>query len=111
MPHCIIEYSETLLISPALLNDAAYQALLESELFETSHIKTRASAYADFRLAESQHDFVHVTVRLHRGRTTQQKQMLTKLILQSLQKLPFQNTSLTVEIVDIDSDSYAKVIM
>ena len=111
MPHCIIEFSSSLDISPDLLVEAVHHGVLESALFESSHIKTRALAYEYFRLAEDCNDFIHVTIRLHHGRTTQQKQQLTKLVLQQLEKLALKSTSITLETVDIETESYAKAII
>jgi len=111
VPHCIIEFSSSLDISPAFLVEAVHQGVLESALFEPSHIKTRALAYEYFQLAEDCNDFIHVTIRLHHGRTTQQKQLLTKLVLQQLAKLPLKSTTLTLETVDIETESYAKAVI
>ncbi|MDO8828339.1 5-carboxymethyl-2-hydroxymuconate Delta-isomerase [Methylophaga sp.] len=111
MPHCIIEYSNTLDINPARLVEAVHQAVVESDLFDASHIKTRAVAYEHFRLADNSRDFIHVTIRLHGGRTAQQKQHLTASILQALHKLRLTVITITAEAVDIDSDSYAKLVI
>lgn len=111
MPHCIIEYSKTVDISPSCLVEAVHQAVLETALFDASHIKTRALAYEHYQLADDSRDFIHVTVRLHSGRTTQQKQQLTAMILQSLKNLGLTTTTITVEGVDIDSESYAKLVI
>lgn len=111
MPHCIIEYSDTLDIPPSRLVEAVHQAVVESALFDTSHIKTRAMAYEHFQLADNSRDFIHVTIRLHGGRTAQQKQHLTASILQALHKLRLTAITVTAEAVDIDSDSYAKLVI
>lgn len=111
MPHCIIEYSKTVDIAPTQLVEAVHQAVLETALFDASHIKTRAMAYEHYQLADDSKDFIHVTVRLHSGRTTQQKQQLTAVILQSLKHLNLTSMTVTVEAVDIDRDSYAKLVI
>jgi 5-carboxymethyl-2-hydroxymuconate isomerase len=111
VPHCIIEFSSSLDISPALLVEAVHHGVMKSTLFEPSHIKTRALAYEHFRLAEDYNDFIHVTIRLHHGRTTQQKQQLTKLVLRQLEKLSLKSTTITLETVDIDTESYAKAVI
>lgn len=110
MPHCIIEYSSSLesTLSPSLLVDVVHQATLDSGLFDTSHIKTRALAYDYFQLAVEYHDFIHVTIRLHSGRTVLQKQRLTAGILQALENIKLSAITLTVEAVDMHSESYAK---
>lgn len=111
MPHCIIEYSKTVELSPSRLVEAVHQAVLETALFDASHIKTRAMAYEHYQLADNSKEFIHVTVRLHSGRTIQQKQQLTAVILQSLEKLSLTKITITVEAVDIDSNSYAKLVI
>lgn len=108
MPHCIIEYSNTLDISPSALVEAVHQGVRESALFDTSHIKTRAVSYEHFQLAGDSKDFIHVTIRLHSGRTTQQKQQLTATVMQYLEKLRLTAITLTIETIDIHSESYAK---
>ena len=43
--------------------------------------------------------------------TTQQKQQLTKLVLRQLEKLSLKSTTITLETVDIDTESYAKAVI
>jgi len=111
LPHCIIEYSSTLesSLSPSRLVDVVHQSTLDSGLFDASHIKTRALAYDYFQLADKYQDFIHVTIRMHSGRTAQQKQLLTAEILQSLENLKVTSITITVEAVDMHSESYAKL--
>lgn len=110
MPHCVVEYSSTLesKISPSILVNAVHQAVVESALFDASHIKTRAMAYQHFQLAAEHKDFIHLTIRLHSGRTIKQKQQLTSNVMQHLEKLQLTDMVVTIETIDIDSESYAK---
>lgn len=110
MPHCIIEFSDPVknTAPPAQLVDAVYKAAFQSGLFEGPDIKTRASAFAVYQTGAQVLDFVHVTVRLLAGRTEAQKAQLSKLILDALLTLKLSNTSLTVEVVDMERASYAK---
>lgn len=110
MPHCIIEYSRTLeaTIAASELMAAVHQAALDSVLFNASHIKTRALAYEHYHLETEQTDFIHVIIRLHTGRTLQQKQLLTTSVLQRLVSLDLANTTTTIETIDIETESYAK---
>lgn len=111
MPHCIIEFSKTLDINPVQLVKAVHQALVESALFDSSHIKTRAVAYEHFQLGDTSRDFIHLTIRLHGGRSSKQKQHLTTSVLHALEKLRLTATTITAEAVDIDRDSYAKLVI
>lgn len=108
MPHCVIEFSSTLDISPNNLVHVVHQGVVDSGSFEPSHIKTRAIAYDYFQLSAEYHDFIHVSIHLHHGRTVEQKKQLTQCIMKALEKLSLSRLSITIETVDIDSDSYAK---
>ena len=55
MPHCIVEHSITL--DPQKLLAAVCKGAVESALFETSDIKTRAIAYEHYQTNASQRDF------------------------------------------------------
>jgi len=71
----MIEYSqslESLLTTDALLK-AVYHGVNKSGLFKTSRIRFRALAYQHYLLGGDDHDFIHVTVRLHQGRNPDQK--------------------------------------
>lgn len=110
MPHCIVEYSSTLpeRVTAAELLSRVHHALHASGLFAPAHIKSRAQAYDVFVLDEQIDDFIHVTVRLHQGRSQSQKQDLSSAILQAISQLPLACVSVTVDIVEMDSAVYAK---
>lgn len=113
MPHCIVEYSQTLesRISPSVLVETVHQAALASALFEVTHIKTRALAYAHYQSGSAQADFIHVTIRLHAGRTVEQKKHLSSLVLKHLTSIELSAVTITIETVDMDSASYAKQVV
>ena len=52
--------------------------------------------------------FVHVNASILSGRTTEQKMVLSDLILQRLQCLPFPPVDLSVDIVDMRKETYSK---
>ena len=115
MPHCIIEHSSTL-DSNALI-PKVFSACQESSLFEQdgSDIKVRVLPFEHYQTgtvqsASSPADFIHVTMRILSGRNTEQKLMLSKLVLESLATLALKGCSTSVEVVDIDRASYSKVI-
>lgn len=112
MPHCIIDYSNTLdsQTSADELMRAAYRAVNNAGLFNSSHIRVRARAYEHFQFGGDYRDFIHITLRLHQGRELAQKQQLTQGILSELQTLGLQSVSITVELVEMDSASYARHI-
>ena len=115
MPHCIIEHSSNL-DSNALI-PLVFNASLESSLFEQdgSDIKVRVLPFTHYQTgvlqsAAAQADFIHVTMKILSGRNTEQKLMLSKLVLESLTTLSLKGCSTSVEVVDIDRASYSKVV-
>ena len=109
MPHCIIEHSSTLVAADLLA--AVYQGAVKSQLFDHKDIKSRAMAYEQHHSGDGITSFVHVAVKILSGRDIEQKNQLSNAVLQELVALNFSDTSLTVEILDIEKASYAKSIV
>ena len=113
MPHCVIEYSKTLnsKVKPGELIDVVHSAVLESGLFEASHIRTRAIVYEDHVIGYPVKDFIHVTLKILSGRNQQQKKGLTDLVLGKLEDINLSSISLTVEVIDIERETYSRKII
>ncbi|WOH36373.1 5-carboxymethyl-2-hydroxymuconate isomerase [Thalassotalea fonticola] len=111
MPHCVIEHSSS--ISADALIAQVFSGALLSELFEADggDIKVRALPFTNHQSGTDKIDFVHVTLRILSGRNIEQKSMLSQFVLEQLKKLKLANCSLTIEVVDIERASYAKVIV
>ena len=111
MPHCIVEHSHDL--SANSLVDKVYQGAVASELFsiEGSDIKVRSIPYSHYKTGSVDISFVHVTVRILPGRTAEQKSKLSSLVLEHVKQTVSARCSLSVEVVDIDGDSYAKIVV
>jgi len=113
MPHCIIEYSESLSESVKIesLINTVFDAALSSELFQKPAIKVRAIPYSFYLNGASQFDhFLHVNVKILSGRTAEQKLSLSTMVFNALEALNIGNTSITVEISELDKDSYSRNI-
>ena len=110
MPHCIIEHSSTISAQELLSN--TYAGALASGLFEPdgSDIKVRAQSFSCYQTGNNPTDFVHVTLKILDGRSLSQKQLLSKSVLDSLKSLALNQCSITVEVVDIERASYAKLV-
>ena len=108
MPHYIIEHSPN--IPPEGLIHAVFNGALHSQLFlpNGADIKVRAIAYQNFKLGDSKTSFVHVVVKILAGRTDEQKQRLSQEIIKKLSDLGHQDISITVEVVDMERQSYQK---
>lgn len=113
MPHCIIEYSKSLenQLVPDDILQAVHNGTVASRLFSLADIKVRAIPYTWHYLAADTQDFIHVTVKILAGRTLEQKQILSKSILQALSVMSLSSISLTVEVCDIDAPSYSKLVL
>lgn len=113
MPHCTIEYSNSLSdsLSPEIVMNAVFDAALSSELFQRSAIKVRAIPYSYYLIGAPEHEhFLHVNIKILSGRTTDQKSMLSSQVFEALLALDITNTSITVEVSDLDKDSYSRNI-
>jgi len=130
LPHCIIEHSST--ISAEKLNNKVFLGALNSELFEADgrDIKVRSIAYENYQTGTEKEDFIHVTVRILSGRSDTDKEdfihvtvrilsgrsdtdkaMLSETVMTQLLSLSLSRASFTVEVVDMDRHSYAKVVV
>ncbi|GAA6167218.1 5-carboxymethyl-2-hydroxymuconate Delta-isomerase [Sessilibacter corallicola] len=111
MPHCIIEHSSD--IDGSDLISAVHQGALDSELFtpEGSDIKVRAISYSHYKTGSVDISFVHVILRILSGRNLEQKSALSHLVLENLKAKALKDCSISVEIVDIDRENYAKSIV
>lgn len=113
MPHCVIEYSKTLnrLVESRKLVEVVHKGVLESGLFEPGHIRVRASQYEDHVIGYAVNDFIHVTLKILSGRIQQQKKDLTERVLGELDSIGLTSISLTVEVVDIERETYSRKIV
>ncbi|MGL6313250.1 5-carboxymethyl-2-hydroxymuconate Delta-isomerase [Vibrio sp. WXL103] len=111
MPHCIIEHSSS--FESVDLNLKVFQGALESNLFapDGSDIKVRSIAYEHYQTGFIKESFIHVTLRILSGRSEQDKLLLSNSVMSKLKSIQFVSASLTVEVVDIDRNSYTKQIV
>ena len=112
MPHCVIEYSCPLenRVSEQQLMDLVFEGALNSLLFDSKTIKCRVMGYQSYLSKAEESDFIHITIRILAGRTIEQKSTLSQCVIQNLAGLGLKNLSMTVDICDIETQCYAKVI-
>lgn len=110
MPHIIVEYAEKLSDDGKIIAilQAVHRSVVESGLFEESHIKTRAYPFQDFNNAGGRKPYIHIQARIKSGRDAKNKQRLSQGILASLQPMNIPAAVITVEIIDMDRNSYSK---
>ncbi len=110
MPHIIVEYAEPLIGDEqiAAILQSVHNAIAESGLFEADHIKTRAYPFRHFTHAGGRDPYIHIQARIKSGRNADDKKRLAGAILNELKKSNIPPSVITVEIIDMDRDSYAK---
>lgn len=114
MPHCIIEFSNTLKsqFDVETLMNKVTEGSLTSGLFDVKDVKTRAMGFDYCQSAgkSGESDFIHVEVKLLAGRNMLQRKLLSKSVLDAILTLNLRNVSVTVEINDIETECYAKQV-
>jgi len=110
VPHCIVEHSSD--INEGELIDRVLAGAMDSELFETdgSDIKVRTQSFGNYQTGFNKTPFVHVSLKLLSGRTKEQKQKLSRLVLDKLHTLALSDCSITVEVIDMERSYYSKVV-
>ena len=118
MPHCIIEYSQELTqdLDMTTIMKAVFAGSVLSSLFSPADIKVRAMPYNDFytenidKTNKSQQRFIHVCCKILSGRNLEQRQNLSENILNQLTLLELKWISISVEIVEMELESYNKQV-
>lgn len=110
MPHIIFEYAEDLNIDDriATVLEAIHHAVADSGLFDPSHVRTRARPFTAYTHADGKGPYMHVQARIKSGRDEAQKKALAEAVLKAVSRQALPAAVLTVEVVDMDSASYAK---
>lgn len=110
MPHIIIEYPRQVVADeqlPAILN-AVHESVVASGLFESGHIKTRAYPIDFYTNAGGDKPYMHTMARIKSGRNPEQKKQLSEAILSAISGQDLSVAVITVEVIDMDRDSYTK---
>lgn len=112
MPHIIIEYAEQLADDAGVdaMLRAVHHSISDSGLFKANQIKTRAYPFRGFTNAGGSNPYIHIQARIKSGRDTDNKKRLGEVILTGLSRLDILASVITVEIIDMDRDSYGKHI-
>lgn len=112
MPHIIVEYSEQLFKNDEVgsILQVIHNAIADSGLFDKSHIKTRAYPFREYTNAGGNDPYIHIQARIKSGRDDANKKRLGEAILAGLKAQNIQASVITAEIIDMDRDSYAKLV-
>ena len=67
--------------------------------------------YENYQTGSNKENFIHVTLRILSGRSEQDKLLLSNSVMSKLKSIQLVGASLTVEVVDIDRNSYSKQVV
>jgi len=112
MPHIIVEYAQQLADDKNVdvMLRAIHQSIADSGLFKAEQIKTRAYPFRGFTNAGGSEPYLHIQARIKTGRDGENKKRLGETILAGLTDLNIPASVITVEIIDMDRDSYGKLV-
>lgn len=111
MPHLVLEYSDCVKETHAIdtLMKICHEAAFASGQFGEQDIKVRAYECANSLVGGQPASFLHVTAKLLSGRSQEVKKKLTTAVLEALLAAGVTVSSLSVEALDIERESYSKV--
>lgn len=110
MPHITLEYTQDT-ISPSRLQallDGLYAVIRDSGLFDESHIKLRSLGHEHYRLGNAGKGFLHVSCRIHEGRSEVQREALSRSVVDWLVMQKTGVSVITCEVVEMCQDGYSK---
>ncbi|MBF9001821.1 MULTISPECIES: 5-carboxymethyl-2-hydroxymuconate Delta-isomerase [Vibrio] len=113
MPNLIMEYSNSVderVNVQGLLEDL-HQVALQSGLFDIGAVKSRALSCHDWLIGDEgdSQDFIHITFELLDGRTIEQKKALASQLMSVLTEQVSHVRSLTINVREMNRDSFLKV--
>ncbi|HFC9430342.1 5-carboxymethyl-2-hydroxymuconate Delta-isomerase [Vibrio cholerae] len=114
MPNLVMEYSNSVderINVQGLLEDL-HRAAIDSGLFEISSVKSRALRCHHWLIGDEGDsvDFIHLSFELLAGRSPEQKRELSRKLMETLAAKASHVRSLTINIRDMDTDCFQKVI-
>ena len=118
MPHFILEYSDNILeeVDHRQIFHDLHRLLVANGPFNLSDIKSRALAHKDFYISDGNdaNAFVHLTLSIFKGRELDIRQQVGKKLLAYLENEFARSNaalkcSITVEIKEINTDTYFKI--
>ncbi len=113
MPHLVMEYSnsaEDRLNMQGLLEDL-HQVTIASGLFSAKDVKSRAVRVHSWLVGEQGNsvDFIHITLELLEGRSSEQKRELSRALMDVLAEQASHIDSLTINVRDMENESFQKI--
>jgi 5-carboxymethyl-2-hydroxymuconate isomerase len=109
MPHFIIDCSENIIEqkSPEEIMQAVYDVAEATGLFAVNDIKVRLRPYQYFKLGKGKSDFIHIFGNIMEGRSTEQKENLSRKIVERLNEIFPDVSILSINIREFDKATYS----
>lgn len=111
MPHIVMDYSPDLEQQHDIgaLCQTLFDTLIANPAFpDPDTVKVRAAPWPHYLVGGRKESFAHVTLRLMPGRDATTKREISDALLAALRGGLPNAASLTVELTEIDRDSYSK---
>jgi 5-carboxymethyl-2-hydroxymuconate isomerase len=109
MPHFIIDCSENIIKekSPEEIMQAVYDVAEATGLFAVNDIKVRLRPYQYFKLGKGKRDFIHIFGYIMEGRSTEQKENLSRRIIERLNEMFPDISILSINIYEFEKATYS----
>lgn len=111
MPHFILDCSDSILdnYTEEDLMTSIHHAANSSDLFVENEIKVRINPYQKYLVGNKSADFIHVFAHIMQGRTTEQKAMLSKIIVSKLAELFPNIENIAMNVSDFEKATYCNL--
>ncbi len=114
MPHFVIDCSENILKlnTPENTLIEVHNAAVKSGLFDEDDIKVRFNSFNEhYLVGGKKNDFIHVFANVMEGRTTEQKEKLSKEIIRQLKAIFPSIDFIAINIRDFEKATYCNKTM
>jgi 5-carboxymethyl-2-hydroxymuconate isomerase len=108
MPHFVVDCSDSILLikDENIINEQIHLVAHSSGLFEESDIKVRVNPFKTYIVGNIKEDFIHVFSNIMEGRTTEQKAMLSKLVVKKLTEMFPKVRNIAMNVRDFEKVTY-----
>ncbi|MBU2713772.1 5-carboxymethyl-2-hydroxymuconate Delta-isomerase [Zooshikella harenae] len=118
MPHCILEYSNNQVdsLNFRILFEDLHNALMKAWKFKKEDFKSRVIKHDIYYIGNGAKEniFISLSLQVMSGKNEEEKKYISQTALNILKKHFFRSlaeseTSLSVQIVEVDKSSYSKI--
>ncbi|MEM8893231.1 MAG: 5-carboxymethyl-2-hydroxymuconate Delta-isomerase [Bacteroidota bacterium] len=108
MPHFLIDCSEDVLQQKTKheIMSAVNGVALKSGLFKPEDIKVRVRPFDEFMINGSQESFIHVFSHIMQGRTTGQKAILSRSVVETLVEMFPEVGTVSMNVDEFEKETY-----